>query len=69
MDLSSNRAASESTTLQHSTPIIQISLNEWEDVSSRMLAILDKTRDLYLVPVKSTTKSFSKLGKLNFKQK
>lgn len=43
--------------------IIQIALDQWGDSSSRSLAILDKTRDLHIVQVKSSNKTFSKLGK------
>lgn len=45
--------------------VIQIALDQWGESSSRSLAVLDKTRDLYIVQVKSANKAFSKLGKNN----
>ncbi|XP_023311105.1 intraflagellar transport protein 80 homolog [Anoplophora glabripennis] len=63
IDLSNTRSASEATTIQYSMHIIQVALDQWGDSSSRSLAILDKARDLYIVQVKSSNKTFSKLGR------
>lgn len=64
LDLNSNRSMSEtSMNVQHSMPILQISLDQSGPTVNRTLAILDKTRDLYIVAVRSPHKSFSKLGK------
>ncbi|CAH1115731.1 unnamed protein product [Psylliodes chrysocephalus] len=63
VDLSNNRTSSDSTQIQHPTPVIQISLDQWGETPSRNLAILDKTRDLFLINVRSSNKTFSKLGR------
>ncbi|KAJ8916293.1 hypothetical protein NQ315_016434 [Exocentrus adspersus] len=63
IDLSNTRSSTESTTIQHSMHIIQVALDQQGDSSSRNLALLDKAGDLYLVSVKSLTKTFSKLGR------
>lgn len=64
LDLGSNRNASESSAnVQHSLPILQIALDQSGPTVNRTLAILDKTRDLYIVAVRSPHRSFSKLGK------
>ncbi|KAJ8958886.1 hypothetical protein NQ318_019654 [Aromia moschata] len=62
VDLSS-RSTAESTAVQHSTQVVQLSLDQCGDSSSRNLAVLDKNRDLYLVQLRSSNKTFSKLGR------
>lgn len=53
----------ESTnSLQHHTPITQIALSQAGHSSERQLALVDKNKDLYMVPVRGTQKIFSKLG-------
>ncbi|CAH1117583.1 unnamed protein product [Phaedon cochleariae] len=63
IDLTNTRTSTETTNIQHSMQIIQISLDQWGETSSRKLVVLDKTRDLYLVHIRSTNKIFSKLGR------
>ncbi|KAG5865619.1 hypothetical protein JTB14_010369 [Gonioctena quinquepunctata] len=63
IDLSNNRSSTESNSIQHSMQVVRISLDQWGDLPSRKLAVLDKTRDLYLVHIRSTNKTFSKLGR------
>lgn len=49
--------------LQHTAPIIQITLNQAGTVSDRQLAFVDKNKDLFLVTVKTSNKVTSKIGK------
>nr|CAH7751636.1 unnamed protein product [Callosobruchus chinensis] len=63
IDLSSNRASNDFTSIQHSIPIIEVSLDQSGDAVGRTMAILDRTRDLHLVQVRSSNKQFSKLGR------
>lgn len=42
--------------------IVQIALDQCGDISSRLLAVLDKIKDLYLVYVRYSNKYFLKLG-------
>ncbi|XP_030758483.1 intraflagellar transport protein 80 homolog isoform X1 [Sitophilus oryzae] len=64
IDLSNNRYTNESSVLiQHSAPVIQIALDQQGPSSCRTLAVLDKSRDLYIVQVRTTSRSFSKLGR------
>lgn len=63
MDLSSNRVMVEhSVLLEHTVPIVQVALNQAGDITHRALAVLDKNRDLHIVPIKSSPRIFSKLG-------
>ncbi|CAG9859174.1 unnamed protein product [Phyllotreta striolata] len=63
IDLSNNRTSSEPTQFQHNTPIIQLSMDQWGDPASRNLAILDRTRDLFLINIRSPNKTINKLGR------
>ncbi|XP_028134909.1 intraflagellar transport protein 80 homolog isoform X1 [Diabrotica virgifera virgifera] len=63
VDLSNNRTSAESVPIQHSTAIMQISLDQWGETLSRNLAVLDRTRDLFLVNIRSQNKNFTKLGR------
>ncbi|KAJ8980063.1 hypothetical protein NQ317_012903 [Molorchus minor] len=47
----------DATSIQHSLQIIQLSLDQCGEPSTRTLAILDKTRDLYLVQIRSSHKA------------
>lgn len=63
IDLMSNRSMSDSSTnLQHTVSITQIALDQTSSSANRMLAVLDKTKDLYVVPLRTSHKTFSKLG-------
>ncbi|XP_057652979.1 intraflagellar transport protein 80 homolog [Diorhabda carinulata] len=62
VDLSSNRTSSEPILVRHTAHVIQISLDHWDESVNRNLAVLDKKRDLFLVNVRSTNKTFNKLG-------
>lgn len=64
MNLISNRNANESTSsIQHSSAIVQISLDSQGSAATRTLALLDQSHDLYIACVHSTSKSLTKLGK------
>ncbi|CAG9768961.1 unnamed protein product [Ceutorhynchus assimilis] len=63
VDLTGNRNANDQTTIQHTLPILQLSLDQHGPVLNRLLALLDKSRDLFIVPVKSSNKTFMKLGR------
>ncbi|CAH0556703.1 unnamed protein product [Brassicogethes aeneus] len=59
-----NRSANESPGLiQHTQQIIQLALDQWGPPTTRNLALLDKTKDLYIIHVRSSSKAFSKLGR------
>lgn len=62
VDLSTNRSSTESSTIQHSMHIVQISLDQWGETTSRYLTILDKNKDLYLVQARNSSKQYLKLG-------
>lgn len=57
-----SKSSTESNSIQHSTHINVIDLNQWGETSSRCVAILDKNKDLYFGNVKHTNKHFAKLG-------
>ncbi|XP_074029893.1 intraflagellar transport protein Oseg5 isoform X1 [Leptinotarsa decemlineata] len=63
IDISNNRSSAETTAIQHSMQIVQISLDQWGEASGRKLAILDKTRDMYLIHARNNNKMFLKLGR------
>ncbi|ENN80884.1 hypothetical protein HUJ04_005931 [Dendroctonus ponderosae] len=64
VDLITNRNANESTPIiQHSSAVLQIALNSQGSAGTRTLAFLDKSHDLFIVHVKSTSKSVTKLGR------
>ncbi|EFA04099.2 intraflagellar transport protein 80 homolog [Tribolium castaneum] len=64
IDLSSVRSTTESTsTVQHFLPILQVALDQWGPPSARMLALVNKTKDLYVVAPRSNNKIFHKLGR------
>ncbi|RZC39328.1 intraflagellar transport protein 80 -like [Asbolus verrucosus] len=64
IDLSSARSTAESSsTVQHSMQIIHLALDQWGPANSRNLAILDKAKDLYIIPVRNANKTFNKLGR------
>lgn len=66
IDLSSNRSTVEhSQALEHTIPILQVAVNQAGDISHRTLAVLDKNKDLHIVSIKSSFKTFSKLGVYN----
>lgn len=63
VDLTSNRnTADASISVQHNMGILQVALDQSGPSSTRMIAILDKARDLYIVSAYSTHKNFLKLG-------
>lgn len=51
-----------SITVHHTTTITKISLDQAVFGTNRNLAILDKTKDLYLINVQSNQRVFKKLG-------
>lgn len=58
-----NRSINDSgTIIQHSVPITHICLSQVGSSSDRQLAIVDKNKDLFLVPIRGTNKVFSKIG-------
>lgn len=65
IDLGSNRSAGgdAAVNIQHSVNILSLALDQWGPASYRNLLVLDKARDLYVLPVKSNNKVFSKLGR------
>lgn len=65
IDLLSNRSAGGENTqkVEHAVNVSQISLDQWGPATSRNMAILDRAKDLYIVPTKSSNKTFSKLGR------
>ncbi|XP_076269721.1 intraflagellar transport protein Oseg5 [Rhynchophorus ferrugineus] len=64
IDLSNNRYTNESSiAVQHTATVVQISLDQQGPPTCRTLAILDKSKDLHIVQVKSASRCFSKLGR------
>ncbi|XP_044766624.1 intraflagellar transport protein 80 homolog [Coccinella septempunctata] len=65
IDLLSNRSAGGDNTqrIEHVMNISQISLDQWGPPANRNMAVLDRAKDLHIVSIKSTTKTFSKLGR------
>ncbi|XP_019878422.2 intraflagellar transport protein 80 homolog [Aethina tumida] len=63
LDLASRTSSESNTSIQHSMPILQLQLDQWGPITTRNLALLDKSRDLYIIPVRTNTKAFSKLGR------
>lgn len=63
VDLSSSRnTADSSISVQHNMAIMQVALDQSGPSSNRMIAILDKAKDLYIVSAYSTHKNVLKLG-------
>nr|XP_022919132.1 intraflagellar transport protein 80 homolog [Onthophagus taurus] len=63
VDITSNRSMMEqSSTIQHSNQVLQISLNQSGGAGNRIMAVLDKNKDVYVISIKSQHKTFSKLG-------
>lgn len=63
IDLSASRNTAEaSSTITHSMQIIEIALDQTGPTASRNIAFMDKTKDLYVVPVRHLEKTFNKLG-------
>ncbi|XP_060517914.1 intraflagellar transport protein 80 homolog [Cylas formicarius] len=64
VDLINSRTNSEMiATIQHSVPVIEIALDQQGEFTNRTMALLDKSRDLYIVKVRSANKTFSRLGR------
>lgn len=65
IDLISSRSAGGDNTqkVEHTMNISQISLDQWGPATNRNMAVLDKAKDLYIVSVKATNKTFCKLGR------
>jgi len=54
-DTTSGRLVDNISTFSHSIQVVQLSLSQCGHASERYLAVIDKNRDLYLVPVKTPT--------------
>ncbi|XP_066143483.1 intraflagellar transport protein 80 homolog [Euwallacea fornicatus] len=65
IDLTTNRNSNDmNSSIQHTLSIIQVSLDTQGSSSVRTLALLDKSRDLYVIRIKSSyAKTFTKLGR------
>lgn len=62
-ELGGNRSINDSgIIIQHSVPITHICLSQVGPPSDRQLAVVDRNKDLFLVPVRGTNKVFSKIG-------
>lgn len=75
MDLTINKSSTNEryTTITHSLPIVQISLDQCDDddsSSNRKLALLDNAKDLYIIDVRSSHSNVPrKIGKMREKKK
>lgn len=50
--------------IQHAQPILQVALDQCGAAAKRQLAVLDKSKDLYLMSVRGSNKTtFAKLGR------
>ncbi|XP_050301884.1 intraflagellar transport protein 80 homolog [Anthonomus grandis grandis] len=63
VDLTSNRSPETPTIIHHGLPVLQVALDQQGPTANRILALLDKSRDLYIVLVKSNGRTLTKLGR------
>lgn len=55
-DTNTGRIVDNNSTITHSNQVVEVSLSQCGDVSERYVALIDKNRDVYVIPVRSTSR-------------